>query len=88
MQKYRKLGAKMTNKKQSFEEMMEELESIVQKLDNENVSLEESLDLYQRGMKLSASCEETLKNAENKVNELIKEEEDTDEEQNNEKIDG
>ncbi|MCD8878706.1 exodeoxyribonuclease VII small subunit [Staphylococcus kloosii] len=78
----------MTNKKQSFEEMMEELESIVQKLDNENVSLEESLDLYQRGMKLSASCEETLKNAENKVNELIKEEEDTDEEQNNEKIDG
>ena len=59
---------------------MEELESIVQKLDNENVSLEESLDLYQRGMKLSASCEETLKNAENKVNELIKEEDDTDEE--------
>lgn len=78
----------MTNKKQSFEEMMEELESIVQKLDNENVSLEESLDLYQRGMVLSASCEETLKNAENKVNELIKEEDDTDEEQNNEKIDG
>jgi exodeoxyribonuclease VII small subunit len=78
----------MTNKKQSFEEMMEELESIVQKLDNENVSLEESLDLYQRGMKLSASCEETLKNAENKVNELIKEEDDIDEEQNDEKIDG
>ncbi|MBF7018622.1 exodeoxyribonuclease VII small subunit [Staphylococcus sp. 18_1_E_LY] len=78
----------MTNKKQSFEEMMEELESIVQKLDNENVSLEESLDLYQRGMKLSASCEETLKNAENKVNELIKEENDTDEEQDNEKVDG
>ncbi|MDT3959474.1 exodeoxyribonuclease VII small subunit [Staphylococcus kloosii] len=74
----------MTNKKQSFEEMMEELESIVQKLDNENVSLEESLDLYQRGMKLSASCEETLKNAENKVNELIKEEDGIDEEQNNE----
>ncbi|GAA6817324.1 exodeoxyribonuclease VII small subunit [Staphylococcus lloydii] len=78
----------MTNKKQSFEEMMEELESIVQKLDNENVSLEESLDLYQRGMKLSVSCEETLKNAENKVNELIKEENDTDEEQDNEKVDG
>ncbi|MBF7017040.1 exodeoxyribonuclease VII small subunit [Staphylococcus durrellii] len=79
----------MTNKKQSFEEMMEELESIVQKLDNENVSLEESLDLYQRGMKLSASCEETLKNAETKVNELIKEEEkeDTKKDQTNEKVD-
>ena len=54
----------MTNKSQSFEEMMKELESIVQKLDNENVSLEESLNLYQRGMTLSANCDETLKNAE------------------------
>lgn len=77
----------MTNKKQSFEEMMEELESIVQKLDNENVSLEESLDLYQRGMKLSTACEETLKNAENKVNELVKEDDDTEKEQDNEKVD-
>lgn len=80
--KYRKLGVKMSNK-QSFEEMMEELETIVQKLDNENVSLEESLELYQRGMKLSANCDETLKNAEQKVNELIKEDEDV-KEQNNE----
>ena len=72
----------MSNK-QSFEEMMEELETIVQKLDNENVSLEESLELYQRGMKLSANCDETLKNAEQKVNELIKEDEEV-KEQNNE----
>lgn len=55
---------------QSFEEMMKELEDIVQKLDNENVSLEESLNLYQRGMKLSATCDETLRDAE-KVNELM-----------------
>lgn len=64
----------MTNKSQSFEEMMKELENIVQKLDSENVSLEESLNLYQRGMTLSASCDETLKNAEKKVNELMSEE--------------
>ena len=57
---------------QSFENMMEELENIVKKLDTETVSLEEALDLYQRGMKLSASCDETLKNAEKKVNELMK----------------
>ncbi|TXO01293.1 exodeoxyribonuclease VII small subunit, partial [Staphylococcus aureus] len=30
--------------------------------------------LYQRGMKLSAACDTTLKNAEKKVNDLIKEE--------------
>ncbi|MCD8915053.1 exodeoxyribonuclease VII small subunit [Staphylococcus simulans] len=57
---------------QSFENMMEELEGIVKKLDNEAVSLEDALNLYQRGMKLSAACDETLKNAEKKVNELMK----------------
>ena len=56
----------MSNK-QTFEEMMEELESIVKKLDNEAVPLEDALDLYQKGMKLSASCDETLKNAEKKT---------------------
>lgn len=63
----------MSKEKQSFEEMMKELENIVQKLDNEAVSLEESLDLYQRGMKLSANCDSTLKEAEKKVNELMQE---------------
>lgn len=62
------------NNTQSFEEMMKELENIVHKLDNENVSLEESLNLYQRGMKLSATCDETLKDAEKKVNELMADE--------------
>ena len=64
----------MSKDQQSFEEMMQELENIVQKLDNETVSLEESLELYQRGMKLSATCDATLKDAEKKVNQLIKDE--------------
>lgn len=75
MLKLRKYGVMMSNSNtQSFEEMMKELENIVQKLDNENVSLEESLNLYQRGMKLSATCDETLKDAEKKVNELMADE--------------
>ena len=73
----------MSKEKQSFEEMMQELENIVQKLDNETVSLEESLDLYQRGMKLSPSCETTLKSAEKKVNKFMQEEA---EKQENEKV--
>ena len=78
----------MTNKEnQSFEEMRSELENIVQKLDNETVSLEESLELYQRGMKLSASCEDTLKNAEKKVNEMIKNEDEEEEVSNDESAD-
>lgn len=56
----------MSKDQQSFEQMMEELENIVTKLDNETVSLEESLALYQRGMTLSAACDTTLKEAEQK----------------------
>ena len=73
----------MSKEKQSFEEMMQELENIVQKLDNETISLEESLDLYQRGMKLSTACDTTLKDAEKKVNKLMQEEA---EEQENEEV--
>ena len=75
----------MSKEKQSFEEMMQELENIVQKLDNETISLEES-HLYQRGMKLSTACDTTLKDAEKKVNKLMQEEaeEQENEEANNE----
>ncbi|PHK49782.1 exodeoxyribonuclease VII small subunit [Staphylococcus edaphicus] len=74
------------NSTQSFEDMMKELETIVQKLDNESVSLEESLNLYQRGMKLSATCDETLKDAEKKVNELMSDDQ-NDTNDNLEKVD-
>ena len=74
----------MSKEKQSFEEMMQELESIVQKLDNETVSLEESLDLYQRGMKLSTACDSTLKDAEKKMNARSKKRRKENEEADNE----
>ncbi|QLK86094.1 exodeoxyribonuclease VII small subunit [Staphylococcus sp. 17KM0847] len=64
----------MTAKNQTFEEMMHELETIVKQLDNDKISLEASLDLYQKGMALSKSCEQTLKEAEQKVTKLIEEE--------------
>ncbi|AVQ33105.1 exodeoxyribonuclease VII small subunit [Staphylococcus muscae] len=66
----------MTTDNQSFETMMHELENIVKQLDNDTVSLEESLALYQKGMALSKACEKTLKEAENKVSKLIEDEAD------------
>ncbi|UXR79297.1 MULTISPECIES: exodeoxyribonuclease VII small subunit [unclassified Staphylococcus] len=66
----------MTTDNQSFETMMHELENIVKQLDNDTVSLEESLALYQKGMTLSKACEKTLKEAENKVSKLIEDEAD------------
>ncbi|GGI39960.1 exodeoxyribonuclease 7 small subunit [Mammaliicoccus stepanovicii] len=66
-------------KEQTFEEMMVELEKVVGKLDEENISLEESIELYQRGIELSSKCETKLKEAEEKVNKLVKSEGDSNE---------
>ncbi|UXR68694.1 MULTISPECIES: exodeoxyribonuclease VII small subunit [unclassified Staphylococcus] len=66
----------MTTDNQSFETMMHELEEIVKQLDNDTISLEESLALYQKGIALSKACEKTLKEAENKVSKLIEDEAD------------
>lgn len=64
----------MATENKNFEEMMQELETIVNKLDNDSISLEESMELYQKGMSLSKSCEKTLKEAEEKVAKLMENE--------------
>lgn len=61
-------------KNESFETKMTTLESIVKKLDEDEVSLEESLKLYQQGVELSSECDRILKDAELKVESLNKEE--------------
>ncbi|WP_017548885.1 exodeoxyribonuclease VII small subunit [Salinicoccus carnicancri] len=58
------------NKTETFEEKMEILEKIVRQLDEDEVSLEESLKLYQRGVELSSECDKILKDAELKVESL------------------
>lgn len=54
----------------TFEQAMQALEDVVQKLDSGDVPLQESIELYERGAKLKARCEAKLKEAEQKV-ELI-----------------
>ncbi|HBZ43652.1 MAG TPA: exodeoxyribonuclease VII small subunit [Maritimibacter sp.] len=51
----------------SFEEAMQELETVVGRLERGDVALEESIKLYERGAKLKARCEVKLKEAEEKV---------------------
>lgn len=53
-----------------FEEALSELEQIVQQLEQQDVSLENSVTLYQRGMELSQICTEILEQAELKVNQV------------------
>jgi len=60
----------MTEKK--FEEAMERLENIVEKLESGELSLEESLNIFEEGMNLVNFCSRKLEEAEQKVTMLMK----------------
>ena len=60
----------MTEKK-TFEQSISELEEIVAKLEGGNVTLDESLELFEKGIKLSKSCQQMLDAAEKKVSILM-----------------
>ena len=54
----------------TFEQAMQELDEIVQKLENGQIPLEEAVKTYERGMELKKICEEKLNNAEMKIEKL------------------
>jgi exodeoxyribonuclease VII small subunit len=56
----------------SFEESLKKLETIVEKLEKGDLALEESLQLFEAGVGLSASCKKELDEAEGKVQMLVK----------------
>ena len=56
----------------SFEAWLEELESVVEKMEQGDLSLENSLTLFERGMSLSERCQKALEQAEQKVRILSK----------------
>jgi exodeoxyribonuclease VII small subunit len=60
--------------KKRFEEALQELETIVQRLEDGNLSLDESLALFEEGIKLSRLCAQRLDEAEKKVELLLKDE--------------
>ncbi|MCM3627356.1 exodeoxyribonuclease VII small subunit [Paenibacillus glycanilyticus] len=59
------------NSELSFEEAMEQLERIVERLENGDVPLETAIDLFQEGMKLSQLCGGKLEQVERKIELLI-----------------
>ncbi len=56
---------------QSFEQLFRELEATVAKLEAGDLSLDESLALFQRGMGLTKKCGELLDQAELHIKELV-----------------
>lgn len=57
----------------TFEEEMEQLEAIVERLEEGEVSLEEAISLFKQGMELSKSCHDKLKTFEKQLDEIINE---------------
>jgi exodeoxyribonuclease VII small subunit len=57
-------------KKMPFERAIEELESIVKRLEEGKVPLEESVAIYERGEVLKKRCEELLRQAEARVEKI------------------
>lgn len=54
-----------------FEEAIKELETVVGELESGKKDLDESIELFQKGMKLSKDCQKMLDNAEKKVRVLL-----------------
>jgi exodeoxyribonuclease VII small subunit len=65
---------KSSKDKVSFEKALKQLEEIVHKLESGDLGLEDSLQLFEEGIKLSRFCSKKLELAEKKIEMLTKDE--------------
>jgi len=64
--------AKKIPEKPDFEASLKELENLVETMEKGDLSLEDSLSHFERGVQLSRTCQQALKEAEQKVEILMK----------------
>jgi exodeoxyribonuclease VII small subunit len=55
----------------NFEKALQELEGLVEKMETGNLSLEDSLKYFERGVALTRNCQQALAEAEQKVQILL-----------------
>ena len=60
----------MSDNKLDFEKNLGELEEVIEKLENGECSLEESIDLFEKGIKYTKQCRTALDNAQKRITEL------------------
>ena len=65
------MAKKSSPKQPDFETALAELETLVSTMEQGDLSLEESLKLFERGITLTRGCQESLKEAEQKVQILL-----------------
>jgi exodeoxyribonuclease VII small subunit len=68
-----KMSEPKSKEETTFEQAMEQLEVIVEKLEEGDVPLEKAISLYQEGMKLSNVCHDKLKTVEKQLDEILQE---------------
>jgi exodeoxyribonuclease VII small subunit len=68
------MAAKMSDPVETltFEQALKELESIVSRLEQGQVDLEDSIALYERGQALKTRCEERLRQAESRLERIVR----------------
>jgi len=59
--------AKKKEKTPSFEDAMQELEGLVDSMETDSLTLEESLQKFEQGVKLTRICQQALSHAEQEV---------------------
>lgn len=67
----------MISKDFDFEKAIKELEKIADSLEDENTTIDKSLQLFEKGVKLSRECSEYLENAKQKIIMLTQAEEES-----------
>lgn len=60
----------MTKSKQDYQSLNLELETVLAKLQQPDVSIDEAVKLYEQGLKLISALEAQLEQAENKIEQL------------------
>lgn len=60
-------------KPMDFEQSLAQLEGLVEKLENSEFTLEQSLEAFEQGVKLTRQCQQALSQAEQKVQVLMEE---------------
>lgn len=61
----------------SYEESIKELEQVVKSLEGNELTLDESIEKFEKGIKLSKHCSELLEGAEKKITLLLEKEDGT-----------
>ena len=64
------MSSNSKNKSLNFESTLSEIEKIIESLEEGDLSLEDSIEAYEKGISLTKACQKMLSDAELKINKL------------------